>query len=270
MKPEFVTPEGLSTFRRMAAALWPKPDQSTIFGTMDLDASEALAFVEEQRRETGMKITVTHLVARSVAIALARHPELNAKVRFWGKIERRARVDLFLQVASDGGNDLSGAKIFSADSKGLVELARELQEKAKKIRKGDDESFERSRNTLKATPWWLTRAALAASDLMANELHLHLPAQGMPADPFGSAMITSVGMFGIDTGFAPLFPLARCPMLILVPEVKTRPWVVGEQVVPRPVLRLCATFDHRIIDGYHAGVLAREMHGLLSAPASLR
>lgn len=269
-KPEFVAPEGLSSFRKMAAALWPRPNQSTIFGSMDLDATAALAFIEEQRRETHLKITITHLVARAVALTLTRHPDLNAKVRLWGKIERRTSVDLFLQVASDGGNDLSGAKISAADTKGLAEIAQELQKKAEKIRGGKDEAFSRSRSTIKALPWWLNRAALATSDLLANELYIHLPKLGMPADPFGSAMITSVGMFGIDTGFAPLFPLARCPMLILVPEIKIRPWVVEGAVLPRPVLRLCATFDHRIIDGHHAGILARDLSRLLDAPDTLR
>ena len=34
----------------------------------------------------------------------------------------------------------------------------------------------------------------------------------------------------------------------------------------RPVLRLCATFDHRIIDGFSAGVLAREIRSLVESP----
>jgi hypothetical protein len=34
-------------------------------------------------------------------------------------------------------------------------------------------------------------------------------------------------------------------------------------------MRLHATFDHRFVDGYHAGVLARAMRRLLSDPAQL-
>ena len=85
----------------------------------------------------------------------------------------------------------------------------------------------------------------------------------------GTYTLTNVGSFGIDTAFAPFFPLARCPMVILVPEIRRRPWVVGEEVLPRPVLRLCATFDHRIIDGYHAGLIARDLRSMLEDPATL-
>ena len=66
-------------------------------------------------------------------------------------------------------------------------------------------------------------------------------------------------MFGIDAAFAPFVPLARCPMLILVPEVRPRPWAVGDRAEVRPVLRLCATFDHRIIDGAAAGRFAARL-----------
>ena len=55
-------------------------------------------------------------------------------------------------------------------------------------------------------------------------------------------------------------------MIILVPEVRARPWVVDGKVESRPVLRLCATFDHRVIDGYHAGKLSSAIHALLLNP----
>lgn len=118
-------------------------------------------------------------------------------------------------------------------------------------------------------PWWLARPATWLSDVLVNELHLDLAAQGMPSDPFGSAIVTSVGMFGIDSAFAPFVPLARCPMLILVPEVRPRPWAVGEAVEVRPVLRLCATFDHRIIDGAAAGRFAARLAELFADPELL-
>ncbi len=91
----------------------------------------------------------------------------------------------------------------------------------------------------------------------------------MPTDPFGSAIVTSVGMFGIDSAFAPFVPLARCPMLILVPEIRPRPWAVGDRVEVRPVLRLCATFDHRIIDGAAAGRFAARLSQYFADPSQL-
>lgn len=263
----FTPVDDAPSFRRMAAAMWGRPRDPSIYGSLDVDATAALAFLAEHARATGTKLTVTHLVARAVALALRDQPELNGKVRFWGRLEQRASVDVFVTVAT--GRDLSGARIERADEKPLATLARELADHAGKIRRGADARYQHSRARLRALPWWLTRPFVAASDVLVNELHWDLATQGMPRDPFGSAIVTSVGMFGIDTAFAPFVPLARCPILILIPEVRPRPWAVGDRVEVRPVLRICGTFDHRIIDGAAAGRFAATLSALLAAPARL-
>ena len=63
--------------------------------------------------------------------------------------------------------------------------------------------------------------------------------------------------------------MARCPILILVPEVRPRPWVVGDRLEVRPVIRLCASFDHRLIDGAAAGRLSKSLHQLFRSPERL-
>ena len=259
--------EDASSFRRMAAAMWRSPSDPSIYGSMDVDATASLAFLREHPSPT--KLTITHLVARAVALALRAQPELNAKVRFWGRLEQRETIDVFVTVATEGNRDLSGAKIDRADEKSLVELAAAIAERARKIRKGEDASYQKSRSAFAQLPWWLARTATQLSDLLVNELHVDLGKHGMPTDPFGSAIVTSVGMFGIDSAFAPFVPLARCPMLILVPEIRPRPWAVGDRVEVRPVLRLCATFDHRIIDGAAAGRFAARLTQLFARPDAL-
>jgi len=264
----FVRLEEQSAFRRMAAAMWRRPNDPTIYGNTEIEMGPALALIARLRGE-GTHATVTHLVAKSVAVALARHPHLNARVRFWGKLERRKTVDLFLQVASEDGQDLSGHRISAADKMSLRELATSVAEAAKKIRSNDDPKFKQSKSLLRALPWWFLRTFLSVASLLTNELDIDLSGSGMPADPFGAAMITSLGMHGIDEGYAPMTPVARCLMIVLVPAVRERPVVLDGQIVIRPMLKLCATFDHRIIDGASAAVICRELRALLAAPEQL-
>ena len=265
----FKAVENASSFRRMAAAMWRAPSDPSIYGQMDVDATASLAYLEQHQRATGVRLTVTHLVARAVALAMREQPEINGKVRFWGKLEQRETIDIFVTVATEGNRDLSGARIDRADEKPLAVLAKEIADRVGRIRSGNDASYKKSKSALAAVPWWLARPATWLSDVLVNELHLDLAAQGMPRDPFGSAIVTSVGMFGIDAAFAPFVPLARCPMLILVPEVRPRPWAIGDRVEVRPVLRLCATFDHRIIDGAAAGRFAHRLTQLFATPELL-
>ena len=268
MPTTFTPLKSPSSFRKLAAGMWRAPNDPTIYGTMDVEATRLLAFLDEARA-AGKKLTVTHVVVRAVALALQKHAELNAKVRFWGKLELRDTVDVFVQVSTEGGRDLSGVRIERADEKSVDAIADEIGKTAKGVREGADRTYEKSRGMLRSMPWWMTRFFVWLSSFLVNELHFHLPKLGMPRDPFGSAMVTNVGMFGIDTAFAPFTPIGRCPILLLVPEVRQRPWVEDGQVVARPILRLCATFDHRIIYGYHAGLLARTVQELLADPEKL-
>ncbi|MBL8920110.1 MAG: 2-oxo acid dehydrogenase subunit E2 [Myxococcaceae bacterium] len=267
--PAFEPMTDASSFRRMAAAMWRSPADPTIFGAMDLDATALLAFIDEHRARTGQRLTVTHLVSQAVARAFAQHPTLNAKVRFGGRLERRTSVDLFVSVSTENGKDLSGVRVDGADRLDLAGWVDTLAVKARDIRSGQDASFQKTRSLFKLMPFWLLRPFLRLVDVLANELHVHLPAQGLPRDPFGTAVITNVGSFGIDTAFAPFVPMGRCPMLLLINEVRERPWVVDGALAVRPVLRLCGTFDHRIIDGHAAGLIARAIRTALEQPAGL-
>lgn len=265
MSTEFEAVESPSAFQKLAMAMWSAPSDPSIYGSMEVDATAILAWLENQDERP----TMTHVVARAVALAIAAHPEVNVRVRFGARLERRLGVDVFVSVATDDGKDLSGTKIDGADRKDVPTLARELRDRSRRIRSGDDPALKKSRGAFARLPWWLLRPAVRLTDLLTNELALDLPSQGLPSDPFGSAVVTSVGMFGIETAFAPFVPLGRCPMLILVPEVRPRPWVVGDHLEVRPVLRLCATFDHRMIDGFRAGVFARTLRELLTDPDRL-
>ena len=257
-----------SSFRKLATAMWRAPNDPTMNGTMSVEMGPALDYLARLQATSGVRLTVTHLVSRALAVTLARHPELNAKVRF-GRIVVRDTVDIFVQVSADGGADLSGTRIDRADTKTVVEIAQSIAERAAAIRSGRDPVLKKSRSLIASLPWFLVRPFILLADFLVNDLEIDLAKSGMPRDPFGSAMVTSVGMFGIDVGYAPFTPIARCPMILLVGEVNLRPWVVDGELAVRRVMNLSASFDHRLIDGYHAGLLARELRALLAAPETL-
>jgi pyruvate dehydrogenase E2 component (dihydrolipoamide acetyltransferase) len=257
-----------TSFRKLAASMWKPPNDPHIFGSLDVDMTDSLAFLDDYNKASENKVTVTHLVARALALTLARYPEYNAKVS-WRRILMRPSVDVFCQVATDSGRDLSGKKISSVDQLTIDELAGKLTSSARAIRNDEDPDFKRSRALFWLLPLWALRVVLKVMSFLSNTLNLHLPKLGMPRDPFGSAMVTSVGMFDIDTGYAPFTPIARCPIVLTVTKIRPRPWVIEDRVVARPVLRLCGAFDHRVIDGFSAGRLSTEMEHLLYNPKEL-
>ena len=234
-------------WRKIATATWGWPNDPQVYGRLEVDAVPVLDAVETLRDRTGARVTTTHLVARGIARGLAENPSMNTRLAF-GRFIPRESVDVFVIVSAGGGGDLSGIKVRRADERGAAEIAVDMDRRLGAARAGKGE-LDKAKQMMAILPpsilgWMLRLSAFATSNLQMD-----LSALGMPRDAFGGAMVTNVGVFGITEGWAPLSPLYRVPLIVLVGEIETRPWVVEDRVEPRPVLPLMATVDHRWVDG---------------------
>ena len=57
--------------------------------------------------------------------------------------------------------------------------------------------------------------------------------------------------------------------IIGVNRMAVRPMWIGGGVVPRKMMNLSCSFDHRIIDGYDAALFVQRLKSLLEAPAMI-
>src|SRR2546425_10099848 len=127
----------LKGWRRVAVQAWRAPHDPSVYATLDIPMGPALTYLDRLRAETGVRVTVTHLVARGVALAIRQSPQLNGIVAR-GRIMLRDTVDIFLQVAIEGGTELSGIKIARADEKSVLEIAREMEARVERLRARQD------------------------------------------------------------------------------------------------------------------------------------
>lgn len=268
MKRGFRKAKDVSVWRRIAVNAWAPPREATIHGSIEVDAMNALSYIASLRERSGTRVTITHLVAKAVAKAIAQSPQMNAIVS-GGKLKVRSSVDIFLQVALDEGESLSGATIRAADTKTVDEIAQELNDKVMSIRSHKDESTETTTKTMAKVPDRLLGPVMRVLSWLQYDRGMNLSALGVEWDTFGSAMVTNVGMFNLAQGYSPLFPLGRTAIVILVGEVTDKPVAVDGEVIIRPMLGLHATIDHRVIDGYHAGVIAGHVRKALLDPDTL-
>jgi pyruvate dehydrogenase E2 component (dihydrolipoamide acetyltransferase) len=107
---------------------------------------------------------------------------------------------------------------------------------------------------------------LKTVEYLTYDLGLDLRKLGLPHDQFGSVMITNVGMFGLPVGFAPLVPFSRVPILLTIGAIEARPKAVEGKVEIRPMVTVGATFDHRLLDGFQAGRIARRFRAVVEDP----
>jgi len=79
--------------------------------------------------------------------------------------------------------------------------------------------------------------------------------------------ITSLGTLGGLMATAVInFPEVA---ILGVHKISKRPAVVGDKIVPRDLMNLSITFDHRIVDGYDAARFVAEVKALLESPGLL-
>jgi pyruvate dehydrogenase E2 component (dihydrolipoamide acetyltransferase) len=228
----------------------------------------ALAWLEKVRAETGEKVTVTHLVGKAIGLALKKEPTLNGRIAL-GSYKAHDQVALAYLVTMEDGSDLAKVKIDQIDRKSVVEIARELRERATRVRKGQDSEFEKSKGLIRLLPTWLLKPIVRFSGWLTGALGVSLPALGLEAFPFGSAIVTSVGMMGLDEGFAPPTPFAHVPLLVLVGAVREAAVVRDGQLGIAKQLTITATIDHRFIDGFQGAVLAKAVREVFEKPESL-
>jgi pyruvate dehydrogenase E2 component (dihydrolipoamide acetyltransferase) len=261
--------QNLSSFRRIAIGTWRAAYDPTVYGTLALPADAVLRYLETFRARTGKRATLSHLMAKAMAITLSEMPDANAILRF-NRIYLRKDIGVFFQVALEdeatGEIDLSGATLFDAHQKSLLEIVEEFEMKVGTVRKGQDKNLEGSRNLFKKIPFFMLNSMLDLIGWLSFTLNLDLRWAGIPKDPFGSVMVTNIGSLGLEEAYVPLVPYSRVPLVIALGAVKDEAVVEDGQIVPRKMLRAFATFDHRVLDGMHAAKMSKTLRRIFADP----
>jgi len=259
----------VSSFRRVAIGTWATTYDPQVYGTMEVQVDRCLEYIKAFRRKTGRHLTMTHMMAKIMSVCLSEMPDANAILRF-NRVYLRKRIGVFFQVAmkdpETGELDLSGTTVFGAEAKTLVEVMNEFEDKVRKVRKADDSALERTRSTFKRIPSMMLNFVLKAISFLSYTLNLDLRWAGLPEDPFGSVMVTNIGALGLDQAYAPLVPYSKVPLVLAVGAIREKPVVQDGEITVGKVMTLNATFDHRLLDGSHASIMARVVRDWIANP----
>jgi hypothetical protein len=223
----------VSSFRRIAIGSWRTAADPTVYGTLTLRAEAAL----ERLRAAGLSDEargLTALLVTAVARAFARLPEANALLH-WNRLLLRPTVDVAVLLPirhADQPPRLEPRLLAGADRLELPQLLAGLE-----------------------------AAAGAAPQMPRGRLARFGRWMGgwFRPEPGASAWVAEVGALPFDTVYLPLPPGAKVP-LVLVPGAPNEVPVVEQGAVGSGwVLPVHASFDHRLLDGWHAARLATEI-----------
>ncbi len=203
----------LSRIRKLSAVhlsrAWLNVPRVTQFDEADITGLEA--FRKTQSEESGVKLTLLPFLMKAVSAALKTYPEFNASLAPDGE-NLIFKKYCHIGFAADTEQGLVVPVVRDVWSKGIVQLANECSELAKKARDGK---------------------------LKPDEM------KG------GCFSISSLGGLGVTGGFTPIVNAPEVAVLG-VSRATMKPAWNGKDFEPRLMLPLSLSYDHRVIDGAYA------------------
>jgi len=252
-------------WRVTAAAIYTAPSDSRVYGSLDIDVTDAKRFMDAKRK-SGVKITMVHLTTAVLARAVAFDvPELNCFIRR-GSVVGRKRLNVMVPVMLDSQSGVSSVLVKDAHARPVSDLADDIRQQARDSRSGEESIASQNKYLLNKIPWPLRRAVFKLLKWLTVDLGVEMRSLGLSSDSFGSFIVSDIGSFGLTSGMAALFPAAKIPAVIIMGKMEEKPVVRDGEIVVRTILPLTGTFDHRIVDGMQIGKLGRAIHRNFKQP----
>lgn len=254
-------------WRRVTAALYQKPRDSKIFGSIELDVTDLEEFIQIKRKEK-FKITLTHIILLLFSRSIHQNvPELNCFVRR-GHIIPRSSVDVSLSVLGNDGA-LSSVKVQHAEKLTLKGVHDALQAEIAEARKGEGKHVRRAKNLLPKIPWPFRQWLVNLIRWVTVDLGLPLPFLGVNPDSFGTFVLSNLGSIGLDIGYPALAPFSNVAMVVTMGSVTSKPVVYQGQIAIRRMLTISAAVDHRVVDASQIGRLFLSLKTMVKHPEQL-
>ena len=224
----------LSRVRRITAERMAASARSVARVTllMEVDMTEAVRFrtqlAPEFERRYGSRLAYDAMIAKACAIGLGEHSHVNAQ---WQDASEGQQAGLRMQPNVNVGIAVA------ADAGLLVVVVRDADKKS----------------------LWQVNADLMTMVGKSRE-------GGLTPDELsgGTFTITNLGGYGVEA-FTPIVNPPESAILG-IGRIAKRPAVVDGQVVPRDLMYLSLSFDHRVVDGAPAAQFLQRVKECLEAP----
>ncbi len=232
---------------------WRKRNTHTI---LEIDVTEAKKMIQNHKKTTGEKISITVWIIKCIAQALSEHRDFNAYRH--GKKKTIVFNDIDIAVPIE--------KIVKEEARPRVYILRKANEKSLKdisneIRMVQEENASEDTEILGNKTSRLENFALNAP-VFIQRLLLWVTRKNaiLKKKYMGTTAVTSIGMKGYFPGW--IIPLGgTASTLFVVAGITKKPGIIDNKISIREYIHLTITTDHDIIDG---GPLARFVEKLNS------
>jgi hypothetical protein len=158
----------------------------------NVDLTKFLRYLETSRAEYATEITVTHVAAKAVAVALSEIPNLNGHViggDFYQSRSSGVDVSVSLELFE---NETVVIKLDNADAKPIDYIATEMQTRTQELRDGTNVSYSRKARLLGLLPPFLSGYLRHFINTLGGKYGISLPLLGVVGFPHGAATIVTL------------------------------------------------------------------------------
>ncbi len=221
--PEHVIP--LTGIRRIIAERMAESLHTMAQATLNAEVDVTRLLRLRKQAQLQPAPTPTDIVIKAVAMALKRHPQINA-ILLGDEIELLEDIHIGLAVPLQDG--LLVPVVRHADRRTVADITQETRHLISAARAG----------------------ALTVDEVSGSTF-----------------TVTNLGAYGVDF-FVPIINPPETAILG-IGRIVRKPIVFQGQVVGRPMMVLCLSFDHRVVDGPQAAAFLRTVSRLLARPQRL-
>ncbi len=238
---------GLDPMRRMLPMLMPTRNEAIVYYEQIVDATAMTAYIQRWNRGDGAKLTPLHLVVASLGRVLKARPQLDRFVagrRLWQR--KVTSISFAAKKEFADHAPLKTVKLPVVEGEALGDTLGRIREEVGGSRTRDDRPVDKEMSLLGKLPDFLLSPVVRSARFL--DRWNMLPRALMKDDPlFSSVFVANLGSLGIDA-FTPALNPPQSAVLG-VGRMRKQPVVLGNEILPRELLSLSLTFDHRVVDG---------------------
>jgi len=228
----------------------------TIHGLVEFDVTRARAAIRRYESRTGETLSFTAFFLACLGTAVDRNPQLHAYRDWRGHLVVFDELDVntLFEVEVDGQKTIRPHILRGVNKKSLHELHHEIRSFQNDHESGQEATFIN----------WFVRLPGFVRRLL---LRILLRNPQLRKEYYGTALVTSIGMFGQGGGWG--IPVTNHTLQLTLGGIGQKPGVIEDRIEPREYLSITISLDHDVVDGAPAARFAQQLRELVEGAYGL-
>jgi pyruvate/2-oxoglutarate dehydrogenase complex dihydrolipoamide acyltransferase (E2) component len=215
----------------------------------DYNMDNALAFVKKcNADQQDVRVTMTAVMTLAAGWGIYKMRRDIGRLPF-GTFKASKKLGVTVLVDVEGGRDLVPVTIWDSHKMSVIEVAKYINDRVQRAKKGNDETHNKSTNLANFIPSFIAQPIMFAATYIAAVCGVTIAPLSLRSDAFGHTVITNVGTLGYHSAIAPLCPLVHAISLLCTGAIEKRV-IVGEndEIKIANMMTCVGTGDHRYGD----------------------